>query len=165
MMSESARAQEFRWLQDTVAAVKQEDAGLLDKLVSHRGFHCTTDSLDKRPLENTRDAYELVWAAGMAHAECDVVATKDGVIVLCHDDDLHRLSTEEEKATGKKKTKLWDLTYRELIAFNGRLKDGSRVTTLKELLLGSASVMGEVSEGGNPPPTVVIELKHTPNWQ
>ncbi len=93
MTNPHARAQEFRWLQDTVAQVKKDHGqDLMDKLVSHRGFHCASDSHDRRPLENTRDAYELAWAAGVTLAECDVVATKDGVIVLNHDDDLQRLS-------------------------------------------------------------------------
>ena len=67
---------------------------LMPCLVAHRGFHNSDDSDAVRPLENTQNAYELAWAAGVQHAECDVVATKDGVVVLCHDDSLQRLGMD-----------------------------------------------------------------------
>jgi len=72
--------------------VKSIDDDVKDRLVAHRGFHCTMDNQKYRPLENTLAAYEQAWSLGMKHAECDVVLTKDNRLMLCHDDTFKRLA-------------------------------------------------------------------------
>ena len=51
-------------------------------LVAHRGFHSPLDRSDRRPLENSLAAYEEAWASGISLCECDVMLTRDGVLVL-----------------------------------------------------------------------------------
>ena len=53
-----------------------------DKINMHRGWHSDDG---RRPLENTRAAYQKAAATGAGYAECDVWYTMDGVIVLSHD--------------------------------------------------------------------------------
>ena len=54
----------------------------LAHLVAHRGFHSPLDRSDRRPLENSLAAYEAAWANGISLCECDVMLTRDGVLVL-----------------------------------------------------------------------------------
>ena len=60
-------------------------------LVAHRGFHSPSDR-DRRPIENSLEAYEMAWTAGVKLCECDVAVTSDGQIVLGHDADYDRLA-------------------------------------------------------------------------
>ncbi len=53
------------------------------------------------------------------------------------------------------------MTYAELVAVTGRLKDGSRVATLKDILQGSAAVLSD----GGADKKLAVELKHSPNWR
>jgi glycerophosphoryl diester phosphodiesterase len=117
------------------------------RLVAHRGFHYPLDDL-RRPLENTLAAYERAWAAGIAHCECDVSLTKDGEIVLCHDQNLKRLALRPAEETAVKDIASCNFA-KELEFFP--LKDGSRVPTLKEVL----SAAKRVGNGSK----LVIEIK------
>jgi len=56
------------------------------KLISHRG-----ENDNHRVLENTLPAFEQAAAAGVWGLECDIRWTSDGVPVVHHDPDLHRL--------------------------------------------------------------------------
>lgn len=81
--------------------------------------------------ENTMLAFRKALEAGADGIETDVQVTKDGVLVLIHDDDVSRVSD----GTGRIK----DLTYEELLKFDfGIMKGpqfkGEKIPTLQELL-------------------------------
>ncbi|MDX4073232.1 glycerophosphodiester phosphodiesterase family protein, partial [Brucella sp. NBRC 113783] len=63
---------------------------LAKRPVAHRGLH----DLNKTRWENTLAAFEAAAKAGFA-IECDVHLTKDGGVVVFHDDDLQRLAGRE----------------------------------------------------------------------
>lgn len=56
--------------------------------------------------ENTMPAFKAAVEGGADWIELDVAQTKDGVLVVFHDDDLQR--------TTKHEGKIWDITYEDL---------------------------------------------------
>lgn len=89
-------------------------------LFGHRGYS------DQYP-ENTMLAFEKAIENGFDGIEIDVHKTKDGVLVLCHDEKIDRTSN------GKGYIK--DMTYEELCAYNfGTKENPQRIPLLKELL-------------------------------
>ena len=72
---------------------------------AHRGLH----SRDKSVPENSLKAFELASAAGYG-MELDVQLTKDGQVVVFHDDELRRVCGVEGK--------VWDYTFSELQKFS-----------------------------------------------
>ena len=102
--------------------------------IAHRGLH----DLNNTRWENTLAAFEAAAKAGSA-IECDVHLTKDGGVIVFHDDDLERL-------TGQK-GRISDLTLAEATALKiGGTND--HAPSLREML---DLVAGRVP--------VVIELK------
>lgn len=68
-----------------------KNAFTLPRWQAHRGF---------RPagvVENTLEAFRKARAAGAEMTECDVQLTKDGGVVVFHDDDLERIAGRPEK--------------------------------------------------------------------
>ena len=47
--------------------------------------------------ENTLPAFQLAVDMGADGIECDIHQTKDGVLVVCHDDTIQRTSTGSGK--------------------------------------------------------------------
>lgn len=79
--------------------------------------------------ENTLSSFYAGFDMGADGIETDVHVTKDGVVVLMHDDTLDRVTD----GTGK----VVDYTYEELLKFNVLNKEYGRVdkiTTLEDLL-------------------------------
>jgi glycerophosphoryl diester phosphodiesterase len=102
--------------------------------IAHRGLH----DLNKERWENTLAAFDAAAKAGFA-IECDVHLTKDGGVIVFHDDDLKRLTGREGRIS--------DLTLAEATELHiGGTAD--RAPTLKQML---DLVAGRVP--------VVIELK------
>ncbi len=60
--------------------------------IAHRGYSA-------RYPENTMPAFEAAVALGYEYLETDIHATADGRIVICHDDDLRRLTGAPRKIT------------------------------------------------------------------
>lgn len=89
--------------------------------LAHRG-------LSKRYPENTMLAFKRALEAGFDGIETDVQMTRDGVLVLCHDEKINRTSTG--------KGYLKDYTYQQLLQYNFNYKFDTQVTilTLDELL-------------------------------
>lgn len=58
--------------------------------IAHRGLH----DLNKQRWENTLSAFDAAAKEGFA-IECDVHLTKDGGVIVFHDDDLKRLTGPE----------------------------------------------------------------------
>lgn len=102
--------------------------------VAHRGLH----DLNRERWENTLSAFEAATRQGFA-IECDVHLTKDGGVVVFHDDDLKRLTGREGRIS--------DLTVAEATALHIG-GTGDRVPTLRQML--------DLVDGHVP---VVIELK------
>ena len=85
-------------------ATKGQKAPFLGRNFAHRGLH----SRDKSVPENSLKAFELASAAGYG-MELDVQLTRDGQVVVFHDDDLRRVCGVEGK--------VWDYTFSELQKF------------------------------------------------
>ena len=89
-------------------------------LLGHRGY-------SDQYSENTMLAFSKAIESGFDGIETDVHKTKDGVLVLCHDEKINRTSD------GKGYIK--DMTYEELCAYNfGTKENPQRIPLLKELL-------------------------------
>ena len=102
--------------------------------IAHRGLH----DLNKDRWENTLSAFDAAAKASFA-IECDVHLTKDGGVVVFHDDDLQRLAGREGR--------ICELTTMEATALHvGGTAD--HVPTLRQML--------DLVDGRVP---VVIELK------
>ena len=81
--------------------------------------------------ENTLSAIETAASELADYAEIDVRATKDGVVVLLHDDSLKRTTGVDKK--------IWDVTYEETQSFDvgSWLSDqylDERIPTLDEII-------------------------------
>ena len=87
------------------------------RLFSHRGGRLEFD-------ENTMSAFQASFDAGYRGFEIDVRLTKDGKLVLFHDNSLDRCTN----ATGP----LENLTYQELMQV--RTNGGNKIPTLDEFL-------------------------------
>lgn len=89
-------------------------------VAAHRG-----DSYNH--FENTMQAFEAAIAAGADMIETDVHLTKDGVLVLMHDDTVNRTSNGDGLISEK--------TYEELLQLNvGNRIEPATVPTLEDLL-------------------------------
>jgi Glycerophosphoryl diester phosphodiesterase len=92
--------------------------------IAHRGFSAIYP-------ENTMLAFIKAVEAGCNGIETDLHRTKDGVLVICHDEDIDRTTN----GTGFIK----DYTYKELCSFDAGIKygkefQGERIPSLDELL-------------------------------
>ena len=85
-------------------ATKGQKAAFWGRNFAHRGLH----SRDRSVPENSLKAFELAAEAGYG-MELDVQVTKDGQVVVFHDDDLKRVCGAEGK--------IWDYTFAELQKF------------------------------------------------
>lgn len=94
-------------------------------LIAHRGYSSEFP-------ENTMPAFEGALDIGVDYIETDVQMTKDGRLVLFHDNDLLRITGVEGAVS--------DYTYAELSAMDAggwfdSAYEGVRIPTLEELLL------------------------------
>lgn len=89
-------------------------------LLAHRGLNQHKAGID----ENSIAAFEQALEFGATHIESDVHATKDGVAVLFHDDDLERVANLPLKIS--------ELSFAQLQQIN--LANGSRVPSLEQVL-------------------------------
>lgn len=89
-------------------------------LLAHRGLNQHQIGID----ENSIAAFEQALKFGATHIESDVHATKDGIAVLFHDDDLERVAGLPLKIS--------ELTFAELSEIH--LANGSKVPSLRDVL-------------------------------
>lgn len=139
------RRQELQWLHGCVQRIS--DLGYLPHLVAHRGFHSPNDRSDKRPMENSLQAYELSWSSGIHLCECDIALTKDERLILAHDEDFSRLALLQGSETAHRNVR--ELTLREIMSV--ALQSGVRPPLLLDVL-ESAHAIGGQSQ-------LVIEIK------
>ena len=105
---------------DTVLESLNADANI----TAHRGGAL-------RAPENTLSALEYTWECGADSAEIDVQETKDGVLILLHDDSLERITGVDKK--------VWEMTYQEISQLDagssfGEDFKGEKIPTLEEVL-------------------------------
>ncbi len=84
-----------------------------------------------RAPENTLSALSYTWECGADFAEIDVQETKDGQLILLHDESLKRI-------TGLDKN-VWEMTYEEIEDLDagssfGEKYQGEKIPTLEEVL-------------------------------
>ena len=94
------------------------------RLCAHRGFSTAAP-------ENSLPAFGAAIALGAEEIECDLWATKDGVLVTSHDSTLDRVSNGHGK--------IYEHTYEELKALDfgschGERFEGLAIATFEELL-------------------------------
>jgi len=144
------RMGELAWLRELSASVP---AACRRVIVSHRGFHCTSDRT-LRPIENTLPAYEMAWSSGIVTCECDIQATADGYLVLNHDENVSRLALMAQDSRyrkGKHEAGISQVTLKQLVA--SPMVSGVRQPLLREVLdsakvFEQAQLIVEVKPGG-----------------
>ena len=111
-------------------------------IVAHRGASGLVEH------ENTIDAFQKAIDVGADCIECDVRRTKDGVLIIFHDELINGVPVNE-------------LTHREILDITGY-----RVPTLEETLefvKGKILIDIELKEGGYEEETVALIQKHLKN--
>ena len=110
----------------------KNDASIYDtRTLVRRPYYVAHRGLPSAAPENTLPAYELAIAAGADLVECDIYITKDGEIILLHDDYFARttdieanwttkFSEEERAAIGKSANRVTpaDLTLEQIKRLN-----------------------------------------------
>ncbi|MFJ9023106.1 glycerophosphodiester phosphodiesterase [Streptomyces sp. NPDC102259] len=99
-------------------------------VIAHRGASALAP-------ENTLDAVDEAAALGIPWVENDVQRTKDGELVVIHDDSLRRTTDAEEVFPGRAPWKVRDFTAAEIARLDAgswfdAAHTGARVPTLKE---------------------------------
>jgi glycerophosphoryl diester phosphodiesterase len=128
-------------------------------VIAHRGA-------SRAAPENTLSAMKKAIEFGADYAECDVFQTKDGEIVLFHDEEM-------ERTTGKEGM-IWDYTLAELkgLEVGSWFKEefrGEPIPTLREvikLVKGKIKLNIEVKISGNDPNIVqkVVDIIRSENF-
>jgi len=128
-------------------------------VIAHRGA-------SRAAPENTLSAMKKAIEFGADYAECDVFQTKDGEIVLFHDEEM-------ERTTGKEGM-IWDYTLAELkgLEVGSWFKEdfrGEPIPTLREvikLVKGKIKLNIEVKISGNDPDIVqkVVDIIRSENF-
>ncbi|MFF3245620.1 glycerophosphodiester phosphodiesterase [Streptomyces sp. NPDC002870] len=101
-------------------------------VIAHRGASAYAP-------ENTLAAIDLAVGMGFAWVENDVQRTKDGELVVVHDDSLARTTDVEQRFPGRAPWKIKDFTAAEIATLDagswfGPKWAGARVPTLKQYL-------------------------------
>ena len=89
--------------------------------------------------ENTLPAFEYALKAGYDYIETDPQLTRDGVVVLIHDDTINRTCRNADGSPIAKQLKVSELTYEELMQYDagiamGETFKGTKIPRLDQLL-------------------------------
>lgn len=108
------------------------DVGGQPRIVAHRGASAYAP-------ENTLPAIDEAARLGFSWVENDVQRTKDGVLVVIHDDSLKRTTNVEKVFPGRAPWKVKDFTAAEIARLDagswfGPSYAGTRVPTLKQYM-------------------------------
>lgn len=90
----------------------------LPRVFAHRGLSQHRSDID----ENSLEAFQEAISHGATHIESDVHATRDGVAVLFHDEDLNRVAGLNKKISA--------ISFDELSSI--RLLNGARIPSLAQ---------------------------------
>ena len=93
------------------------------RVCAHRGFNTIAP-------ENSLPAFGAAVALGAEEIELDVWETKDGVLVVCHDDSVDRISNGQGRITEMDVADILTLDFGETY---GRQFKGLRIATLEEV--------------------------------
>lgn len=135
-------------MREALASSGQEE-GI--QLMAHRG-----DGMNHP--ENTLPAFQSSIDSGVQWIELDVTQTKDGVLVVYHDEDLRRITGQEKK--------IWEVTYEELKTFSveesmGPAYSNVRIPTLEQVMdlcSGKVKLNIEVKENGHESPDFIDRI-------
>ncbi|MCE9598000.1 MAG: glycerophosphodiester phosphodiesterase [Spirochaetia bacterium] len=126
-------------------------------IVAHRGASYLAP-------EETRAAYLLARDLGADYLEGDVQRTRDGALVLVHDDTLERTSNVAQVFPGRETHTVDTFTLAELSRldfgswFNEKNKDRAR-DRFKGLKIVTVEELIEIAESGNQSPGLYLETK------
>ena len=92
--------------------------------------------------ENTMPAFLSALNAGYHTIETDPQITRDGVVVLMHDDTINRTCRHEDGSLIEKPIRISETTYKELLSYDagialGEQFRGTHIPRLDELLLAA----------------------------
>jgi len=114
--------------------------------------------------EETRASYLLARDLGVDYLEADVQRTKDGVLILIHDETLERTTNVASVFPGREKQTVGQFTFAELSkldagsSFNARYPDRAR-DRYKGLRILSLDEMIGIAESGSQWPGLYLETK------
>ena len=94
-------------------------------ITAHRGYHVSAP-------ENTERSAKLAVEAGADAIECDVLLTKDGEVVINHDDTTGRLMNKNLTVADSTLEELQSLTFTSSTA-----QEGDKIPTLQELFIAA----------------------------
>ncbi len=111
-------------------AERDEEVSLVKNLADQPAVMAHRGNSQKAP-ENTLPAFEKAMESGADWIELDVHQTKDGVLVVLHDENLKRVAGVDKN--------IWDLSYQVLQQYDvgawfSPAYEGVRVPTLEEVL-------------------------------
>ncbi|MFE0673732.1 glycerophosphodiester phosphodiesterase [Streptomyces sp. NPDC058867] len=114
------------------AVARADGSGAPPTVIAHRGASADAP-------ENTLAAVDRAAGLGIAWVENDVQRTRDGELVVVHDDNLRRTTDVEEVFPGRAPWKVKDFTTAEIARLDagswfGPAYAGARVPTLKQYL-------------------------------
>ncbi len=114
--------------------------------------------------ESTRPAYLLAREMGADYLELDLQRTRDGVLIVFHDDDLSRTTDVAEVFPGRERAPVGSFTFEELARldagswFNRRFPKRARAAFRGLRILRLDEVLA-LAEGKDPRPGLYIETK------
>ena len=94
------------------------------EIIAHRGF-------SSQAPENTLSAFRLAWERGADACETDLHLTKDGNIVVTHDENLKRVSGEDKSVAH---SALKELLTLDVGSWMGPKWKGEKIPTLDQAL-------------------------------
>lgn len=118
---------------------------------AHRGFH------GSGVCENTLNAFDLTCSHGFG-IELDVQLTKDGTLIVFHDDDLKRMLGDDRRVD--------EVDYAELSSM--QLSDGSRIPLFADVLAlvnGCVPLLVELKNGKRNPELCQKTLEHLRSYK
>ncbi|MFF7736829.1 glycerophosphodiester phosphodiesterase family protein [Streptomyces sp. NPDC007984] len=115
-----------------VSPARAAQAGTSPSVIAHRGASAYAP-------ENTLAAVDRAAALGIGWVENDVQRTRDGELVVLHDDNLRRTTDAEEVFPGRAPWKVKDFTAAEIARLDagswfGPAYAGARVPTLEQFV-------------------------------
>lgn len=128
-------------------------------LIAHRGF-------SSRAPENTIPAFDMALEAGFSNVELDAQLTRDGALVVIHDDTVDRTTNGTGAVAGLRLEQIRSLDAAAKFS-NGRGSGTTRVPTLEEVLVrysGKAHIHLELKSGEDELPAKVAGLLLRHGW-
>ncbi|MBK9035529.1 MAG: glycerophosphodiester phosphodiesterase [Myxococcales bacterium] len=125
------------------------------RLVAHRGASLVAP-------ENTLAAFRAAWALGVEAVELDVRVTRDGAVVVIHDDTTARVAGVDRAVADQT---LAELRALDVGAWRGAAFAGERIPTLTEALAivpAGATLFVELKTTAADAPTVAAVIRADP---